>query len=86
MGKKNNKKYNEKEAMAILLESNSGLSHAKISAAQRARRRTEGFNTSIQYEFNTSYREMINAGVDESQAKKAIKKAYKYFDGIGGFK
>ena len=60
--------------------------HAKISSAQRARRRIEGYDTDIVYEFNTSYRELINAGVDEQSARKAIRSAYKYFDLIGGFK
>ena len=49
--KKNNIAYDRNEAAAILLLSNSGMSHAKISAAQRARRRIEGFDTSIEHEF-----------------------------------
>lgn len=61
------------------------MSHAKISAAQRARRRLEGFDTSINHEFNMGYKEMIDAGVDPKQAKKAIRRAYKYFDLIGAF-
>ncbi|WP_256217111.1 hypothetical protein [Bacillus sp. 491mf] len=56
--------YNEKKAQAILLPSSSGLPHAKISAMQRKRRRIEGYDTDIRYEFNVSYREMIEAGVD----------------------
>ena len=53
-----NLKYDENKAAAILLPSNSGESHAKISAAQRARRR-DFYNTSIEYEFNQGYRELI---------------------------
>ena len=68
-----------------MLESSSALPHAKISAAQRKRRRLEGFDTTIQHEFNMGYKEMIEAGVDIKAAKKAIKKSYKYFDSIGGF-
>jgi hypothetical protein len=83
--KENGVPYNENQAPATLLESSSGNPHAKISAAQRARRRVEGFDTNIVYEFNTSYKEMINAGVGNNQAQKAIKDAYKYFDSIGGF-
>ncbi|MED1192625.1 T7SS effector LXG polymorphic toxin [Bacillus paralicheniformis] len=77
--------YNEKKASAILLPSSSGLSHAKISSMQRKRRKIEGFNTDIRYEFNVSYREMIEAGVDQKATRKAMKDAYKYFDGLGGF-
>ncbi|MCY1629818.1 MULTISPECIES: hypothetical protein [Bacillus] len=77
--------YNEKKASAILLPSSSGLSHAKISSMQRKRRKIDGFNTDIRYEFNVSYREMIEAGVDQKATRKAMKDAYKYFDGLGGF-
>ncbi|MBW4886168.1 MAG: transposase [Bacillus sp. (in: Bacteria)] len=77
--------YNEKKASAILLPSSSGHSHAKISSMQRKRRKIEGFNTDIRYEFNVSYREMIEAGVDQKATRKAMKDAYKYFDGLGGF-
>ncbi|MFT0803474.1 hypothetical protein VSK90_19620 [Bacillus swezeyi] len=54
---------------------------------QRKRRKIEGFNTDIRYEFNVSYREMIEAeaGVDQKATRKAMKDAYKYFDGLGGF-
>ncbi len=77
--------YNEKKATALLLPSSSGLPHAKISSMQRKRRKTEGFNTDIRYEFNESYREMIEAGVDQKNARKAMVDAYKYFDSLGGF-
>nr|WP_151738059.1 hypothetical protein [Paenibacillus tengchongensis] len=79
-------KYRSSNAPSILLKSTSGESHAIISALQRARRRTEGFNTNIVYEFNESFREMIKAGVDPKVAKKVIQEAYKFFDGLGGFK
>ncbi|WP_083320239.1 MULTISPECIES: hypothetical protein [Bacillus cereus group] len=77
--------YNEKKAQAILLPSSSGLPHAKISAMQRKRRRLEGYDTDINYEFNVSYREMIEAGVDQKTARKVLVDAYKYFDSLGGF-
>lgn len=77
--------YDEKKAQAILLPSSSGQSHAKISAMQRVRRKAEGFDTDIHYEFNVSYREMIEAGVDQKTARKVITDAYKYFDSLGGF-
>lgn len=67
------------------MPSSSGNAHAKISAMQRQRRKIEGFNTDIIYEFNESYRELIKAGVDKKYAQKALKDAYKYFDDIGGF-
>ncbi|MED1093679.1 hypothetical protein P4T57_26895 [Bacillus paramycoides] len=47
--------YNEKKAQAILLPSSSGLPHAKIFAMQRKRRKIEGYDTDIHYEFNVSY-------------------------------
>ena len=84
--KKNGINYDRNKAAAILLPSNSGMSHAKISASQRARRRKEGFNTSIEHEFKVGYQELINAGVNKKQAQKAIRRAYKYFDSIGAFR
>ncbi|MBD8035077.1 hypothetical protein H9632_18650 [Solibacillus sp. Sa1YVA6] len=84
--KRNGIKYSSSNAPSLLLKSISGESHAIISSLQRARRRAEGFNTSIVYEFNESYREMIKAGVDHKVAKKVTKEAYRFFDGLGGFK
>ncbi|WCF09239.1 hypothetical protein NDS46_04870 [Paenibacillus thiaminolyticus] len=84
--KRNGIKYSSSNAPSLLLKSISGESHAIISALQRARRRTEGFNTSIVYEFNESYREMIKAGVNPKVAQKVIGEAYRFFDGLGGFK
>lgn len=69
-----------------MIESKSGKAHAIISAKQRQRRRENGYNTTIKYEFNISYREMIDAGIDSKTAKKAIAKSYKYFDELGAFK
>jgi hypothetical protein len=84
--KRNVEGYNENEAPAMLLPSASGLPHALISAAQRARRATEGgYDTTIQQEFNISYREMLVAGVPQAVARQAIKQAYKYFASIGAF-
>ncbi|WP_375447099.1 type VI secretion system tube protein TssD [uncultured Fibrella sp.] len=78
--------YRRNNAPATLLESSSGTPHARISAAQRARRRLPGgWDTTLRDEFRTSYREMLDAGVPGCQTKKAIKKAYKYFDSLGGF-
>ncbi|MGN7760625.1 hypothetical protein [Paenibacillus sp. 22594] len=84
--KRNGMNYSSSNAPSLLLKSVSGESHAIISALQRARRRTEGFYTSIVHEFNESYREMIKAGVDPKVAKKVIGEAYRFFDGLGGFK
>ena len=53
--------YSSRQAPSILLKSTSGEPHAIISALQRARRRNEGFSTDIIYEFNISYKEMIEA-------------------------
>lgn len=41
-----------------------------ISLMQRNRIRIEGVNMGIKYEFNKSYEEMIEAGVDRQSAKK----------------
>ncbi len=79
--------YKKKDAPAVLLESTSGNAHAKISAAQRTRRAQEGgFDTDINFEFQESYREMIQSGVSEGAAKKAARQSYKYYDNLGGFK
>ena len=77
--------YKKSEAPGVLLPSSSGMSHANISSAQRTRRGAEGFDASIEYEFNTSYREMIDAGVPENVTRKAINQSYKYYDKLGAF-
>ena len=77
--------YNRNDATAILLETGTGKPHTSITNSQRERRSTVGYNTSIQDGFNSSYRDLIDAGVDEKTARKAIKDAYKYFDGLGAF-
>ncbi|MED1559372.1 recombinase family protein [Bacillus paramycoides] len=79
-------KYSSRQAPSILIKSTSDEPHAIISALQRARRRNEGFSTDIIYEFNISYKEMIEAGVDFKVAKKVMREANRYFDGLGGFK
>ena len=66
-----------------LLSSYSGAPHANISTAQRLRRILRaGWNTTLKQAVNVSYREMINAGVPEAQAKKALNDSYKYFDSL----
>lgn len=81
--KRNIAGYQRNSAPATLLQSSSGSPHANNSAAQRARRSlVEGWNTTLRQEFNISYREMINAGVPATQARKALSDAYKYFDGL----
>lgn len=75
--------YQRNSAPATLLKSSSGSPHAKISAAQRVRRASPGgWDTTLKQEFNTSYKEMIDAGVSPRQARKSISDSYKYFDGI----
>ena len=77
--------YVRNQAPATLLPSASGMSHSNVSAAQRARRRTQGgWNTTLKEEFNISYKEMIDSGVPRSQAKKAMKDSYKYFNELRG--
>jgi RHS repeat-associated protein len=75
--------YARNDAPAILLRSSSGEPHALISAAQRARRATLGYATSIQDEFRASYQQLLGGGVPQDVARKAVKDAYKYFSGIG---
>lgn len=48
------------------------------------RRKLEGYDPDINYEFNVSYREMIEAGDDQKTARKVLVDAYKYFDSLGG--
>ena len=78
--------YNRNEAPAILLKSSVSSPHALISSAQRQRRSIEGYSTGIKYEFNQGYREMINAGVPQKDARNVIGRAYKYFDILGALK
>lgn len=67
------------------MESASGKPHAKITASQSKRRKSEGFSTDIRYEFNQSFRELVEAGVSVKSSKKVMKKAYIYFNGINAF-
>ena len=46
----------------------------------------EGFATDIVHEFNIAYGEMIQVGVDSKVEEKVTREAYRYFDGLGGFK
>lgn len=84
--------YNRDAAPAILLESSSGSAHAQISAAQRSYRGTlrnaglDPWATSISSEFDVGYRQMLQSGVPEDAARKAIRESYKYFDALGAFK
>ncbi|WP_246545387.1 hypothetical protein [Photorhabdus hainanensis] len=76
---------NHLSAPATLLHSTSGIPHAQISAAQRTRRAMPGgWDKTLKEELHTSYREMIDAGVPQTQARKALGDAYKYFDKLRG--
>ena len=78
--------YSSRDAAAILLPSRSGESHALISAFQRARRRVEGFGSDdIRREFRIAYEEFLSSGVPVDRARRAMGRAYKYFDSIGAF-
>ena len=81
-----NTKYKRKEAPSILLETGTGKAHTSVTNSQRQRRKEVGYDTDINTEFRESYKDLINSGVDSKTAQKAIKKSYKYFDGIGAFK
>jgi hypothetical protein len=84
--------YKRDDAPAILLPTLSGNPHAKISGAQTAAANTrtkQGISrwtsTTIHQEFNFGYRTMIDAGVPPDVARRAIRRAYKYFDSLGAF-
>ncbi len=85
--KKNNiSGYSSTKAPAILLKSESGEVHARISAAQRARRRKPGgYDTDIRTEFDISYRELIDSGLSKREAQRVMKQNYEYFDSLGAF-
>jgi hypothetical protein len=51
--------------------------------------KAQGLNpwgNTINQEFAIGYRQMIDAGVPQDVARKAIKDSYKYFDSLGAFK
>ena len=77
--------YDPSKAPAVLLPSNSGASHAKISAAQRAFRRQNGYGTTARQEFNEAARQMRAAGVPEKVVRQTLRQNYKYFDELGAF-
>ena len=83
--------YVTDDATAILLRSASGEPHSVVSAAQRLRRNQRvlsglpAFGGDLKGMFNTSYRDLIDAGVSSAHAKRAARKAYKYFDSLGAF-
>lgn len=81
--RRNVQDYDSKQAPAILLPSSSGMSHAQISAVQRAYRRQYGFGTDIRTEFNEAVRQMRAAGVPEARIRRVIDRAYSYFDSLG---
>lgn len=79
--------YVRDDAPAILLETGQGKPHTNITNSQMSRRRKDGgYTTTIVEEFNYSYRELLQAGISPKKAKKAIGRAYKYFESIGAFK
>jgi len=66
------------------------MSHAKISAAQRAYRNSldklpggRWGSTTTADELRIGYNMMSDAGVSKKDAFRAIKKSYKYFKGLG---
>jgi len=84
--------YRRDDAPAVLLPSSSGMSHAQVSAAQRDAARVrvnKGLppwtSTTIREEFDFGYRTLIDAGVPPDVARRAIRRAYKYFDSLGAF-
>ncbi|HDR9185778.1 TPA: sugar-binding protein, partial [Burkholderia vietnamiensis] len=84
------KGYNYREAPAILIPQNP--IHKTISDSQNARRDAmtaagqDPWATSIQDQFNYSSQDMRAAGISDDCRKRALKKAYKYFDKLGAIK
>ncbi|RQS50886.1 type IV secretion protein Rhs [Burkholderia sp. Bp8986] len=82
--------YNYREAPAILIPQNP--IHKAISDSQNARRDAmaaagqDPWATSIQDQFNYSSQDMRAAGISDDCRKRALKKAYKYFDKLGAIK
>ena len=82
--------YKSGDAPSILL--NRSPNHATITTLQNARRDARvaagngKWSSTIQEEFNYSSQDLRAGGVSDKCRKKLLKKAYKYFDGIGGFK
>jgi uncharacterized protein RhaS with RHS repeats len=82
--------YSYGAAPAILIPQNP--IHKAISDSQNARRDAavaagkDPWSSSIQDQFNYSSQDMRAAGVSDDCRKRALKKAYKYFDQLGAFK
>ncbi|MGP8474299.1 hypothetical protein [Burkholderia sp. PR2] len=82
--------YNYREAPAILIPQNP--IHKAISDSQNSRRDRmvaagqDPWDTSIQDQFNYSSQDMRAAGISDGCRKRALKKAYKYFDQLGAIK
>jgi hypothetical protein len=77
--------YSSVRAPSMLLRSASGEPHAIVSSLQRQRRAANGFGNGIVEEFNVGYRELLDSGISEKDARHAMRRAYKYFDSIGAF-
>jgi RHS repeat-associated protein len=69
--------YNADDAPTILLPTHAGASHAKINGMQR--KSGNGAGNTLRQEMSRGYRHMVDAGVDQKAAQKAMKKNYKYF-------
>jgi hypothetical protein len=86
--KQNVSGYNGNQAPTILLHENR---HRVVNTRQNARRDARvrsgkgKWSTAIRDEFENSSRDLRAAGVREAQRKRALKKAYKYFDSLGAF-
>ncbi|WP_082350406.1 RHS repeat-associated core domain-containing protein [Xanthomonas oryzae] len=82
--------YSSGDAPAILLRSSSGYEHAQISSMQRAwRSRLDSLpggrwgSTTLRQEIEAGYRQMVDAGVPVSRARRAINRSYQYFTSLG---
>lgn len=62
--------YNSRDAPALLLRSGA---------------RAGGWDVDPRTEFRIAYRELLDAGVPERTARRAIGRAYVYFDNLGWF-
>lgn len=74
------------------METGRGREHTFITNAQSARQRVNRAlgngsfgGSNLHEQFQIFFREMIDAGVSEKEARRVAKKAYKYFDSIEAF-
>ncbi|MGH8084846.1 MAG: RHS repeat-associated core domain-containing protein [Lysobacter sp.] len=88
--KRNITGYRSGNAPTILLQSASGHEHAMVSAAQRRWRAQLAIlpggkwgSTTLRQEMAAGYRQLVDAGVPASRARRMVGKSYQYFSSLG---